>query len=207
MAARMTETGTIGGVYGIDIPPVVKFRNGFEQGARYANPDINILGSYTDSFTDPARGADVAQALIGDGADVIFGAGGQTGSGGIQFATSEGVFAIGVDNDEYFSTFGGGESPGSEFLISSALKSVDVGAYDMLDALSAGNVMWPGGDIYILQASNGGVGFAPAHDADVPQEVTDEVNMVFEMLAAGELETGVDPLTGELIDMDEMDSE
>jgi len=203
MAARLTESGTIGGVYGVEIPPVVKFRNGYEQGARFASPDINVLGSYADSFTDPARGADIAQALIGDGADVVFGAGGQTGSGGIQFAAQESVFVIGVDQDEYFTTFGGGESPGAEFLITSATKAVDVGAYDMLDALTAGNVMWPGGGIYILQASNGGIGFAPSHDADVPQEIIDEVNGVFEMLAAGELETGVDPLTGEMLDTEE----
>src|SRR5690606_19678204 len=34
MAALMTESGKIGGVYGVEIPPVVKFRNGFEQGAK-----------------------------------------------------------------------------------------------------------------------------------------------------------------------------
>ncbi|MBZ0290425.1 MAG: BMP family ABC transporter substrate-binding protein, partial [Anaerolineae bacterium] len=31
MAALMSETGKIGGVYGVPVPAVVKFRNGFEQ--------------------------------------------------------------------------------------------------------------------------------------------------------------------------------
>ncbi|RMG73958.1 MAG: fasciclin domain-containing protein, partial [Chloroflexi bacterium] len=49
-------------------------------------------------------------------------------------------------------------------------------------------------------AANDGIGFAPPHDADVPQEVIDEVQAVFEMLKSGELDTGVDGLTGELLD-------
>ncbi len=203
MAARMTESGTVAGVYGIDIPAVVKFRNGFEQGVAYADPSVEVLGSYSDRFDDPAGGALIAEQFLGEGADVIFGAGGQTGTGGIQSAATQDALVIGVDQDEYFTNFGAGESPGAENLITSALKSVDVGVYDMLDALTEGNELWLGGGIYILEASNGGIGFAPSHDADVPQEVIDEVDMVFEMLATGELDTGVDPLTGELVEGDD----
>ena len=47
-------------------------------------------------------------------------------------------------------------APGAENLITSALKSVDVGVYDMLDALTEGNVMWPGGGIYILEGAHFG---------------------------------------------------
>ena len=200
MAARMTQSNIIGGVYGIDVPAVVKFRNGFEQGAKFINPEITVLGQYTDSFNNSALGAQIAEQFIGEGADVIFGAGGGTGTGGIQFAAAEGVLVIGVDQDEYFTNFGAGESPGAENLISSALKAVDVGVYDMLAALSGDEgFSWMGGGLYILEAANDGIGFAPAHDASVPQEVTDEVQSVYEMLKSGELETGVDGLTGELL--------
>ncbi|MBC7813808.1 MAG: BMP family ABC transporter substrate-binding protein, partial [Burkholderiales bacterium] len=44
MAALMTESNIVGGVYGISIPPVVKFRNGFEQGVAYINPDVDVRG-------------------------------------------------------------------------------------------------------------------------------------------------------------------
>ncbi len=205
MAAMMTETDTIAGVYGISVPAVVKFRNGFEQGAKYINPDITTLGVYGESFIDAAWGAETAEALIGQGADVIFGAGGATGSGGIIYAAGEGYLVIGVDQDEYFTSFGGGETPGAENIITSATKAVDVGVYDMLDALSDGNVMWPGGSVYVLDATNDGVGYAPSHDADVPEDVIAQVDEVFEMLKSGELSTGVDPTSGELLDEDEME--
>jgi basic membrane lipoprotein Med (substrate-binding protein (PBP1-ABC) superfamily) len=199
MAALMSESGTIAGVYGIDIPPVVKFRNGYEQGARYINPDINLLGVYIDSFTAPDRGAAAAEQFIGEGADVVFGAGGPTGSGGTLFAAQNGALAIGVDQDEYFTTFGGGETPGAENLITSAVKRVDNGVYDMVEALVSGDG-FPTSSLYILQASNDGIGFAPANDAAVPQEVTDQVQALFEGLKAGTIVTGVAPTDGALLE-------
>lgn len=198
LAALMTETDTIAGVYGVDVPAVVKFRNGYEQGARYINPDITTFGVFIDSFTAPDRGATAAEQFIGEGADVIFGAGGPTGSGGVLFAAQNGVYAIGVDQDEYFTTFGGGETPGAEFLLSSATKRVDNGVYDMIGALVEGTEL-PEGGVYVLEAANDGIGFAESHDVEVPEEVTEQVQEIFEGLADGTIETGVDPVTGALL--------
>lgn len=195
LAALMTESGTIAGVYGIDIPPVVKFRNGYENGARYVSPDINTLGVYIDSFVAPDRGASAAEQFIGEGADVIFGAGGPTGSGGIAAAAAAGVQVIGVDQDEYFTTFGSGETPGAENLISSALKRVDNGVYDMVALLVEGGA-FPASGMYVLNVNNGGISFAPAHDADVPEDVTARVEEILAGLIAGTIVTGVDPVTG-----------
>jgi basic membrane protein A and related proteins len=199
LAALSTESNTIAGVYGIDIPPVVKFRNGFENGARSINPDINLLGVYIDDFVAPDRGAAAAEQFIGEGADVIFGAGGPTGSGGITAAAQQGVKVIGVDQDEYFTTFGNGETPGAENLISSAVKRVDQGVYLALQYLVEGGEEFPGGTILVMSAANDGVGFAPAHDADVSEEVTAQVQGVLDQLKAGTLVTGVDPVSGELL--------
>jgi basic membrane lipoprotein Med (substrate-binding protein (PBP1-ABC) superfamily) len=213
MAALMTESGTVAGVYGIDIPPVVKFRNGYEQGIAYAVEnlsdmfndgvtEVSALGVYIDSFTARDRGASAAEQFIGEGADVIFGAGGPTGSGAIAFAASEGAFVIGVDQDEYFTTFQGGEAVGAENIITSAVKRVDQSVYLSLQALVEGDLeTFGGGGTRVLAAANDGVGFAPAHDAPVPEEVTEAVAAVFEGLKDGSIETGVDPVTGELLDM------
>jgi basic membrane protein A and related proteins len=200
MAALMTESGVIAGVYGEEITAVVKFRNGFEQGARYINPDVDILGLYIASFIAPAEGAEAAEAFIGEGADVIFGAGGPTGSGGILRAAEQGVYVIGVDQDEFLTTFGSGETPGAENIITSAIKRVDEGVYQMLNALSQGDYAFPTNSQYVLDASVDGVGFAPSHLSDVPEEVTEQVQQVFESLKDGTLTTGVDPITGDLLD-------
>ena len=201
MAALMTETDTVAGVYGLDVPPVVRFRNGFEQGAKYINPDIEALGVYIPDFQAPDLGSAAAEQFIGEGADVIFGAGGPTGSGGILQAAQQDVMVIGVDQDEYFTTFGEGETPGAEYLITSAMKRVDNGVFDMIEAAIEGEFPGP---IYVLSVANEGIGFAEAHDAEVPEEVVEEVTAILEGLGEEEIETGVDFVTGMLIeDMEE----
>jgi basic membrane lipoprotein Med (substrate-binding protein (PBP1-ABC) superfamily) len=201
LAALMTESDVIAGVYGVEIPPVKKFRNGFEQGALYINPDITLLGVYIDDFVAPDRGASAAEQFIGEGADVIFGAGGQTGSGGIVAAAQQGVYVIGVDQDEYLTTFGNGETPGAEYLISSATKGVKEGVYDMVAALAEGDTDgFPGGGVYIMDAELNGIGLAEPHDADVPEEILAQVDEIFVMLAEGDIDTGVDPVTGDLLE-------
>jgi basic membrane lipoprotein Med (substrate-binding protein (PBP1-ABC) superfamily) len=203
LVAEENEFDTIAGVYGIEIPPVAKFRMGYEQGAKYINPDITVLGTYIDSFVAPDKGAAAAEQFIGEGAGVIFGAGGPTGSGGIRRAAEEGVYVIGVDQDEYFTTFGSGETAGAEFLISSALKKVDVGVYDMIAALINGDMeAFAGGEIYILDVNNGGIDVAEKHDSDIADELYEAVAEVKQMLIDGDLETGVDPVTGALLEME-----
>jgi len=199
LAAQMSESGTVAGVYGIEIPPVIKFRNGFEQGAKYINPEITTLGVYLPSFTDPAAGGAAANSAIGEGADVVFGAGGPTGSGGIKEAAQGGTLVIGVDQDEYLTTFSNGEAPGAENLISSAVKRVDQAVYLALKALVEGGEDFPGGGNLILSASNDGVGFAEAHDAEIPEEVTAKMEEILAGLKDGLIVTGVDPVSGALL--------
>ncbi len=199
LAAQMSKSGVIGGVYGIEIPPVKKFRNGFENGAKFINPDIKILGTYNDSFVKPDVGGANAKQFIGEGADVIFGAGGPTGTGAITTAAQAGVYVIGVDQDEYITSFGGGKSPGSDKIISSAVKQVDQAVYLATKALVEGGADFPGGAYLTMSAANAGVGFAPKHDSDVPDAVTEYMNDILVGLKHGWISTGVDPVTGDLM--------
>lgn len=199
--AQWQESDTIAGVYGMDIPPVKRFRSGYEQGARHVNPDLRILGVYIPSFIAPDQGASAARQFVGEGATVLFGGGGTTGTGAIRAGAEAGVYVIGVDKDEWITSFGEGEVEGSEFIISSAVRRLDVGVYDMLAALAEGELdSFPGGEVYRLDAAMNGLGLAPPHEADIPQEVWDQVDAVTEALIAGEIETGVDLLTGELLE-------
>ena len=211
LAAQVADSigsDTIAGVYGIDIPPVKKFRNGFEQGARYINADMNLLGVYIDNFLAPDRGASAAEQFIGEGASVIFGAGGPTGTGGILAAAQGGVFVIGVDQDEWVTSFGSGETPGSEYIISSAIKRVDQGVYDMVAALAEGMMGdFPGGGVYLMDVALNGVGLAEKHEADIDDAFFETADQVAELMIAGEISTGVDPVSGDLAMEDMMEDQ
>jgi phosphonate transport system substrate-binding protein len=135
---------------------------------------------------------------MAEGADVIFGAGGPTGSGGILGAAQQGAWVIGVDQDEYFTTFKGGSEAGSDKLLSSAMKRVDVSVYTAVKEAQAGTFE---GRTAVFDASVDGVGLAPFHDAEgaVPDDVKAQLDEIFGMLADGSLDTGVDPVSGDLL--------
>lgn len=198
LAGLMSESKTVGIVAGMEIPPVKKFRNGYENGVKYVCPECNTIGVYIDSFTDPARGKAAAESQIAEGADVIFGAGGPTGSGGILGAAQQGVWVIGVDQDEYFTTFKGGAEAGADKLLSSAMKRVDVAVYNCFKDGVEGTFE---GKTAMFDAAVNGVGLAPFHDTEaaVPDEVKAKLDEIYAMLADGSLDTGVDPASGDLL--------
>jgi basic membrane protein A len=190
LAASMTQSGTIAAVGGVEIPPVQKFLLGYENGAKSVNPDVDVKKVYIDSFTDRARGAEAARSFIAEGADVIFGAGGQTGSGGIQAAAQDGVFVIGVDQDEFVTTFQNGSAPGADKIISSAIKRVDVAVLTVIQEVVDGTFE---GGTEVFNAANEGVGLASFNQAEatIPQEAKDRVETALTGLADGSVTTGV----------------
>jgi len=190
LAGLMTKSNVVGIVAGMEIPPVIKYRKGYENGAHYVNPDCKVLGVYIDSFVDPARGKEAALSQIAEGADVIFGAGGPTGSGGILGAAQHGVYVIGVDQDEYLTTFGNGSVDGSDKLLSSAMKRVDVSVYTAIS--NAVWDTWQGGNL-LFEAANDGVGLAPFHETEgaVPAEVKAKLEEIAKGMKEGTIETGV----------------
>ena len=86
VAASLSESGTIGAVGGTNVPAVVNYWRGYENGAKSVKPDIEVLYQETDpdpakGFNDPAKGRAIAEQFIGQGADVLFQIAGLTGQG------------------------------------------------------------------------------------------------------------------------------
>ena len=184
LAGCMTKTGTVASVAGVEIPPVVRFVTGFRNGARSVNPNVMVLNQYIPDFNDPATGKVVGQGFIRQGADVIFGTGGNTGNGGLLAAHEAGVMAIGVDVDQYFTY---PEVKAS--LLTSASKNVDVAASAAVKTFVEGKLA-PG--IRLADLGNGGVGLAPYHDweSKIPQACKDKVEAAKQTIKANPSATG-----------------
>jgi basic membrane lipoprotein Med (substrate-binding protein (PBP1-ABC) superfamily) len=184
LAGGMTKTGTVCTVSGMEIPPVVRYVTGFQNGAKWMKPDVKALNVYIPSFTDPAKGKETAQSMIGQGCDVVFGVGGNTGNGGLLAAKEQGLMALGVDVDQ-FNTYPEVQSA----LVSSAMKNVDTAVYDYLKALKDGNAK---AGVDTANLKNSGVGLAPYHDweSKVPQSVKDKIKEATDGLLSGKLTTG-----------------
>lgn len=188
LAALMSKTGIVGGVYGTDVvPPVVYFREGYENGAKFINPDIKVLGAYhpgglASGFTDPQWGHETAATMIDQGADVIFGAGGKTGNGGLEEAAERGIWCIGVDVDQYY-TLPDSVKP---YLLSSAMKDIQVGVTNLLAAAESGS--------FQSGQSFGSASLAPYHDTQskVPQDVQDRIAEITQSIWDVSIKTGVE---------------
>jgi basic membrane protein A len=164
LAALMSQSDILGDLGGMEIPPVVAFTEGYSNGARCAIPDITTIISYTGDFTNPDLGAEYAQGMISHGADVVFAAAGQTGNGAILTTTQSGVWAIGVDTDQYLTLFMTGTVSGSNYLLTSAMVRLDSGVFQTISDLVSGS--FTSGEV-IYDLAMDGVGLAPFHDADV----------------------------------------
>ncbi|HEX7433780.1 MAG TPA: BMP family ABC transporter substrate-binding protein [Anaerolineaceae bacterium] len=179
LAAGISKTGTICTVSGMQIPPVERYVIGFQAGAQWEKAGTKTMNVYIPSFTDPTKGKETAVSMIGQGCDVIFGVGGNTGNGGLLAASEKGLAAIGVDVDQY-GTYP--EVKGS--LVSSAMKNVDVAVYEYLKGVQ--NKTDKAGAI-TANISNGGVGLAPFHDWDskVPADVKSKIQAASDGIKGG----------------------
>lgn len=187
LAGCMTKTGVIGSVSGMEIPPVVRFVTGYQNGAKSVRPDIKTLNVYIPNFNDPATGKQAGQQQIAQGADVIFGVGGNTGNGGLLAAKEKGLMAIGVDVDQYFTY-----PEVKDALITSAAKNMDVATYNAIRDFTRGTLK-PG--VRMNNLANKGIGLAPYHDWEdkIPQECKDKVAQAQADLVAGKITTGYKP--------------
>jgi basic membrane protein A len=163
LAALRSGTGKIGFVGGMDVPLIRKFACGYVQGARAANPKVEVLQNMTGStpaaWADPVRGAELARSQIERGADVVFHAAGATGVGVLQAAADAGKYGIGVDSNQ------NALHPGR--VLTSMIKELDVATKTTLEAARAGT--WHPGTL-VLGLPENGVGLA--FDSNNAQAVT-----------------------------------
>jgi len=148
LAALTSKSGKVGFVGGMDIPLIRKFQCGYEQGAKAANPKIdvqaNMTGTTATAWNDPTRGGELAKAQFAKGVDVVFAAAGGTGVGVYQAAKDAGKLAIGVDSNQNHL------QPGT--MLRSMVKRVDVAVYNVLKEWQPG--------IKILGLAENGVEYA-----------------------------------------------
>jgi basic membrane protein A len=189
LAGLLTESNTVAAVLGTDqVPPVVAFKTGYENGAKYINPDVNVIATYNPggldtAFNDPEWGATTARQAIDNGADVVFGAGGNTGNGAlIEVAKTEGLFCIGVDTDQWDTV-----PDAQPCLVTSAMKLINPGVVSLVTAAQDGTIA--SGNFF------GDVGLADYHDlADrVPDDVKTQIEELTPQVISGDVPTGYAP--------------
>ena len=97
IAAHVSKKNVLGFVASFPIPEVVRNINAYTMGARSVNPKITTKVVWVNSWFDPGKERQAAEALIGQGADVLLQ--NTDSSAVLQTAQDKGVLAFGWDSD------------------------------------------------------------------------------------------------------------
>lgn len=100
VAGMATESNKLGGIMGFEYPVLAAQAQAFEAGAKSVNPRISFELVYLGTFDDVAKGKEAARGQAAAGVDVIYHIADAAGTGVIEGAAEEGIYAIGWGVDQ-----------------------------------------------------------------------------------------------------------
>ena len=175
LAGLVTKTNVVSTVGGQKIPPVDHYIAGFQAGAKAANPKVTTLNAYSQSFTNQAACKELALNQIAQHSDVVFQVAGGCGLGALSAAKEKGVWGVGVDADQAYL---------GDFILTSAVKKVDVAVYDTIKQIQAGT--FKGGTTDFFTAQNGGAGIGVI-SPKVPAADVEKLKPIEQKIASGQI--------------------
>ncbi len=106
LAGLMSKSNVLGFIGGMELDTTKAKLASYEEAAKSINPDITVLSAYAGSFSDTAKGMELANSMINQKADVFFGDASAVDSGARQAidtandaAGSIGIYDIGQPAD------------------------------------------------------------------------------------------------------------
>ena len=206
-AAGTTKTGKVATYGGQAIPTVQIFMEGFAKGVEKYNADngasVQVLGwdpanpsggSFVGDFKDAAKGQQLTEQFLSQGADIIMPVAGPVGQGtlaAVKAAGGDSNAIVWVDADGYLTT---GKDGGAPYMLTSVIKEIGTAVYDTVDEAQRGAFS---ATPYVGTLGNQGVALAPYHDWDskVSPELKTKIDELKKQIVDGTLDvsTAYDP--------------
>ena len=146
IAASTSESGKLGAIGPIPGDSLVKIINGYEDGAKSVNLDIEVQTAWTNSFVDTQLAQEAAKAMIDNGVDVIKHCANACGKGAMTAAVEAGIWCQGDSYDQ--------SSLAPDNILDSAIYNLDVVIDTALGSVADGSFE---GDVYNLGMADGAV--------------------------------------------------
>jgi basic membrane protein A len=183
-----SDSTSVGFVGGVESPLIRRFEAGYTAGVKAANEDVEVQTSYVGDFNDPSGGQEAALAMYNSGADIVYHAAGNTGTGVFRAAQEQGRFAIGVDRDQSVT-----RENFADVILASMVKRVDTAVYSGVESVVEDE--FPGGTTTALGLEQEGVNivYGQGIGGEIPESVTSEVSSSREAIIAGDVEVPTDP--------------
>ena len=175
IAASMTKSGKIGAIGPIPGDSLVKIINGYEDGAKTINPDIDVQTAWTNSFVDTQLAQEAAKAMIENGADVIKHCANACGNGAMSAAVDANIWCQGDSYDQ--------SSLAPNNILDSAIYNLDVVLDKAIESVVEGSFS---GDVYNLGMADGAVEVLLSDN--LPDDVKATAEQAIEQIKSGEVE-------------------
>jgi basic membrane protein A and related proteins len=179
LMAKRDGGDTISAVGGISLPTVTIFIAAYGAGAKKCVPGTKTLVDYSQEFVDQAKCTELATNQIAAGSKVVFAVAGGCGLGALDVAKQQGVWGVGVDNDQSFL---------GKHILTSAVKRVDVAVETVV--LSAKNGTYKGGRDLTFNLKNKGVAIGKI-SPQVPAAYIKRMNLIGAQILAGKIKPPV----------------
>ena len=175
IAASMTKSGKIGAIGPIPGDSLVKIINGYEDGAKTINPDIDVQTAWTNSFVDTQLAQEAAKAMIENGADVIKHCANACGNGAMSAEVDANIWCQGDSYDQ--------SSLAPNNILDSAIYNLDVVLDKAIGSVVEGSFS---GDVYNLGMADGAVEVLLSDN--LPDDVKATAEQAIEQIKSGEVE-------------------
>ncbi|MCX4909202.1 BMP family protein [Streptomyces sp. NBC_00878] len=154
-----TGKGKVGVIGGVKIPVIEDFVIGFKAGFEAAGgkPSSGVLVQYVggdNPFGDPAKGKQIASAMYGQGAELVWPVAGSSGLGAFESAVAAKRYAFGVDSDQYKTLTDPGQR---QTVVTSILKNAGNALYLAAEANKSGTLAY--GKAAAVGLAEDGVGY------------------------------------------------
>ncbi len=185
--STQSDSTNVGFVGGVEVPIIKKFEAGYTAGVKAANADVDVITNYVGGFNDPAGGREAALSMYNSGADIIYHASGNTGTGVFQAAQSQGRYAIGVDADQSVT-----KSGFADVILASMVKRVDTAVFSSIETVVNDNFS---SGITALGLADDGVGIVYGQQlgGEVPSSVKSAIEDSRQSIIDGDVDVPTDP--------------
>jgi basic membrane protein A len=175
MAAMLTESNVIGVVGPVETGDAKLYVDGFKAGVEATNPDVEVLVTYINDFSNVALAAETAETQISAGADIMTGTA-QMVVGAIGKIQEEGGYWFGTQSDQ--------ASFAPNTVVASQVYHWEVVLKEIIDLHMAGTL---GGQSFTINLANDGevIEFNP--ELEIPAEVLEAAQETIQGIIDGSI--------------------
>lgn len=177
IAGMLTKSNIVGYVGPIDGGDAARYGRGFIMGVKDVNPDAKVMVAHSGSFSDYVKAGEVANTLMGNGADMLTGASQQAIGALRSVADNPTALWIGQDIAQI------GTTEGQKKCLAASSYNYGAVIVELVHKIKSGTL---GGEVIPMNFNNGGFifEFNDALSSLVPAEVVAKVNEAIDAFKA-----------------------